>query len=357
MVARTVVGPNIGIWAQAHSGLFVPVSCDANGHLNVNTSPATSPVAVSLANGADVAEGSTTDVAVTGDNPGTLSAKLRGIDKILTAVWNSTESRLRTNAWPPELSVSFWNNLNGKTSYIYQILGARSQGWSSTSVWGDIADYLDTSQPLINTPTSGQTLYLYSSSASDTAAGTGARTVKTVYLDGSGNQLTRTDTLNGSSAVSIGSGYTAIQWMETVTAGSGGVAAGNVTISSANGSPSVSNTFEQMTAGGNRSGSMRYVVPTGYSAYLISWTPSVLSPSQNINTRLVSDSLTDNNAATTGVFHLKDGLYMASGQNAQLDLYFIKMPAGCTIKAQGLPGAVAAGNIANIGLHFIINQN
>jgi len=50
--------------------------------------------AVSLADGADVAEGATTDVAVTGDNSGTVSAKLRGINKILADVWDSINSRL-----------------------------------------------------------------------------------------------------------------------------------------------------------------------------------------------------------------------------------------------------------------------
>lgn len=41
--------------------------------------------AVSIADGADVAEGSIADVAVQGDNPGTVSAKLRGLNKSIAA--------------------------------------------------------------------------------------------------------------------------------------------------------------------------------------------------------------------------------------------------------------------------------
>jgi hypothetical protein len=53
--------------------------------------------ATSIADGSDVAEGSTTDAAVVGDNPGTISAKLRGMVQILNDVWNSVTQRLRVD--------------------------------------------------------------------------------------------------------------------------------------------------------------------------------------------------------------------------------------------------------------------
>lgn len=51
--------------------------------------------AVTIANGADVALGSTTDAAVTTDSSGTVSAKLRGLVAILANVWDSANTRLR----------------------------------------------------------------------------------------------------------------------------------------------------------------------------------------------------------------------------------------------------------------------
>lgn len=54
--------------------------------------------------GADVVAGLTTDTAVTGDNPGTLSAKLRGLNKFLASVFPSVVGR---RARVDSLSVTF----------------------------------------------------------------------------------------------------------------------------------------------------------------------------------------------------------------------------------------------------------
>jgi hypothetical protein len=67
---------------------------NADGSTPVTVLPGGGPTAVTIADGADTAEGSTTDAAVTGDNPGTISAKLRGLLKIITNVWDSLNSRL-----------------------------------------------------------------------------------------------------------------------------------------------------------------------------------------------------------------------------------------------------------------------
>jgi len=62
--------------------------------------------AVTIADGADIAEGATTDVAVTGDNPGSVSAKLRGLSKILADVWDSTNHWLQTTPKYPSTTAS-----------------------------------------------------------------------------------------------------------------------------------------------------------------------------------------------------------------------------------------------------------
>lgn len=53
--------------------------------------------AVTVADGANVVEGTTTDAAVTTDVVGTLSAKLRGLVKILGSVWDSANGRLKVD--------------------------------------------------------------------------------------------------------------------------------------------------------------------------------------------------------------------------------------------------------------------
>lgn len=53
--------------------------------------------ASTIADGADTAEGATTDTAVTSDSNGTLSAKLRGLVKIFASVWDSANGRLKVD--------------------------------------------------------------------------------------------------------------------------------------------------------------------------------------------------------------------------------------------------------------------
>ncbi len=71
------------------SGVTQPIS----GTVAVNNFPATQPVsgtvAETVADGAKVNQGTNADAAVTGDTAGTLSAKLRGLSKILFDVWNA----------------------------------------------------------------------------------------------------------------------------------------------------------------------------------------------------------------------------------------------------------------------------
>lgn len=62
--------------------------------------------AVSISDGSDVAEGATTDVAVTGDNAGTVSAKLRGLNKILADVWDSVGHLVKVSIQNTTLAVT-----------------------------------------------------------------------------------------------------------------------------------------------------------------------------------------------------------------------------------------------------------
>lgn len=83
------------------------VELDENRNLCVNVKAGgAGGGAVTIADGADVTEGSTTDVAVTGDNDGTVSAKLRGVDKILADVWDSVNHWLKVSIQNATLAVT-----------------------------------------------------------------------------------------------------------------------------------------------------------------------------------------------------------------------------------------------------------
>lgn len=68
---------------------------DENGNLYV-TSSGGGGGAVTVADGADVAEGAVADAKVTGDNAGTISAKLRGLSYLLNLVIDIANTRVRT---------------------------------------------------------------------------------------------------------------------------------------------------------------------------------------------------------------------------------------------------------------------
>lgn len=68
----------------------------ANG-LQVDVTRVQGNVASTVADGANTVEGVTTDAAVTGDNSGTLSAKLRGLTKIFADVWDSGNHWLKVS--------------------------------------------------------------------------------------------------------------------------------------------------------------------------------------------------------------------------------------------------------------------
>lgn len=64
-----------------------------------------------------------------------------------------------------------------------------------------------TSSLTYQTPTTATALEILSSDANDTAAGTGARTVTVEGLDGSGNPLTETVSMNGTAAVALSNSF------------------------------------------------------------------------------------------------------------------------------------------------------
>lgn len=241
-----------------------------------------------------------------------------------------------------ELIISNSGYLSGKAAKCLCILGRRDSGWSSTSALGDVAQYLDTSQASVNSVDVGTTYYIVSTSGDDTnSSGTGVRKIRITYLDSSGNQQVSTVNLAGTVAVSIGSGYTAFQWMETSDVGSGGVAAGDIAIGSINGAQTVASTVRFIKTGGNKSMGGEYTVPTGYSFYIAAWHASAINA--NMDVRLRATVFTDNRAISTS-FHFQDTLYIPSGQTSHSVLPYLRCPAGSKIKVSAIPQIAAAGN-------------
>ena len=268
----------------------------------------------------------------------------------------SVDRPLYTYGYPPEYEVQHAGTLNGKAASLYHIMGSRTLGWSSTSVLGDACEYLNTSQALMNTPSTGQTLYLVSTDVNDDGSptGTGAQTVRTVYLDAAGVQQVRTDTLNGTTPVNIGSGYSFIQWMEVASVGSGEVSAGNISISSTNGAATVATTFEYVRAGGNRSLSGRYKVPSDCHAHMVHW--DVAAIGTTMDTRIRATVFADDDTLSS-VYHFVDRAFLAASVNISQSLEYRELPAGAIVKISAIPGNAPAGNKLDCSFSIICMEN
>lgn len=110
--------------------------------------------------------------------------------------------------------------------------------------------------------TASSSFVVVSSSTSDTAAGTGARTVKVFFVDANGALATETATLNGTSTVALSGSYLVPYHMQVLTAGSGGSNAGIIDVK-------IGATFyARMITGYNVAHHAFRLVPTGYRALI-----------------------------------------------------------------------------------------
>lgn len=120
--------------------------------------------------------------------------------------------------------------------------------------------------------TSAQAMTVVSTSAADAAAGTGMRTILVQGLNLALAEIQETVTLNGLTPVALVNNYYRINNMIGLTAGSGTVNAGDVTIQTTVGAVVVA----FMPVGYGRDQSCRYTVPAGYQLWPIEGYASIM---------------------------------------------------------------------------------
>jgi hypothetical protein len=125
-------------------------------------------------------------------------------------------------------------------------------------------------------PTTAQAIEVLSSSALDTAAGTGAQTVMVIGLDATGNPQSQTVNLNGLTAVAIPGTWFRVFQVLVMAAGSTGQNAGNVTVRQVAGGTPVC-AFIQAPGGNigtpiaNRSYQSHYTIPAGKRGMVVAF--------------------------------------------------------------------------------------
>lgn len=199
---------------------------------------------------------------------------------------------------------------------------------------------------LLGHPASPTIMKISSSSTDDAAAGTGARTVHILGVNGTGGFVEETVTLNGQTAVNTVNSYDAIERMTVMTAGSGGVNAGTIYAGTGTvtlGVPAVP--YSAIGIGDNLSLVGHWTCPTGYTGYLVygSITCGTTSANQYITGRLKlrgADGLVRTAAITT----------IVDGQSIYPFNLPIKINAGECITAT----AKGSGNNNDVSSYFQI---
>lgn len=125
--------------------------------------------------------------------------------------------------------------------------------------------------------TGATSLEIVSDSAADAAAGTGARTVTIAGLDTTYTEISQTVTLNGTTAVAIPTQLFRINGALIITAGSGGVNAGNLIVRDAG----AGTTRAVIPLGYGITRQSQFTVPLGYTLQITSIVFSINRPSSS----------------------------------------------------------------------------
>jgi hypothetical protein len=224
-----------------------------------------------------------------------------------------------------------------------QVSRGQIQGHTSVIVFGYNPD-VDISEEsvwpdggVIPHPTVASVLKISSSSASDTSAGTGARTVYIEGLDGNYNVVSETVILNGQTEVNTTNSYLYVNGFTVLTVGSGGVNAGNINAGTGTvtaGVPAV--LYDIIATGYNNRTTGHYCVPAGYTGYM--------------NEGMFSSGQASGATAVTGYLkqHGPDGILRVGAVttvNNASTLFNFEQPY--TIPEKNCIGATAVGSASN----------
>lgn len=241
--------------------------------------------------------------------------------------------------------------INGKIAKVFQIKGRRA-GFAAINVFQDVAEFLALTTALLPELTGAESLELVSSSASDTAAGTGTRTVRITYLDTS-NVLVQSApiALNGTTPVPVPFPISFIWWVESSSGGTNEVSAGNILLRIAGGGV----THDQISAGENRSLSCRLKVPIGFTAFIQTWhATSTGGATQDVRLRATVNEA-DRTLSTR--YASQSQSFVENGQSVTHELPWFRFPELTRIKVSTIPSGSAAANRINTDFSMIIIEN
>ena len=190
-------------------------------------------------------------------------------------------------------------------------------------------------------------LEVVSSNAADAAAGTGVQTVSIHYLDTDGYEQDEIVELGGLTPTNtVATDIDKIQWIHAERVGTGGVAAGNITLQKQDGTTD----YSYIAAGGNQSLSARYTVPCDKTGFITGWVCTGTA-TKRVDFRLRSTTHRVSQKSNNGIFLFQDSMMLESGSSGWRP-FDIPIKVNCldTVKVS----AIANGANADCSTSFTI---
>lgn len=187
--------------------------------------------------------------------------------------------------------------------------------FGQNSVVGDSVETIWQQGGLYSYPPSATTMTVSSSNTNDTSAGTGARTVQILGLDGDYNEISETITLNGQTAVTTTNSFLRVNRALVLTAGSGGANAGIIYVGTGTVTTGVpANVYTTINGDGtNQTLQAFWTVPANYNAYIYQ---TNVSTGNSSNTPAVLKTLLVARPHG-GVFNTKEVIVLTDGNHLQ----------------------------------------
>ena len=252
------------------------------------------------------------------------------------------------------MSTTAWSITQNGRNEPWELQVSRGQiTWhQSVVIFGynsDVDTSVETVWPhggILTFPSTAIQLSVSSSSANDTALGTGARTVYLEGLDANHDVISETVTLSGQTAVTTTKSYLHINNCYVASAGSGNSAAGTVYFGTGvvtAGVPATVYDVIQFDYNARITGS--YTIPAGYTGYI---SQGLFSSGQSSGTGPVTGRL-----MTRGTSNIRLTAAVTTVNNSTADYVFeypLAVPEKTTIEAQ----AVGTGNNNACSSMFIV---
>ena len=204
-------------------------------------------------------------------------------------------------------------------------------------------------------PASATVMTVSSSSANDTAAGTGARTVEIYGLDADYNEISEIVTLNGQTAVNTTKSYLRINRGVVRSAGSGGANAGTIYAGTGTVTSGVpANVYLSINGDGDNQTLMSlWTVPAGYTAFL---TKMTLSTGTSTNTKAVLNASLV--ARPYGeVFQVKERFTLTDGTHEQFYTFPLSFAEKTDLEMRAFSSSGSVDFNVSAAMEFIYIQS